>query len=75
MIIFIPFVEEIDRTGWEAYSNANQWWFEQDYVSGLLPEDDSSAAGVFSLMYFLGGRLLLPILLVEGLPGLERFFD
>jgi hypothetical protein len=33
MIMFVPFVEEEVRTGWEQYAVEHQGWIRQDYVS------------------------------------------
>eukprot|EP00526_Cylindrotheca_closterium_P003919 CAMPEP_0113631220 /NCGR_PEP_ID=MMETSP0017_2-20120614/16224_1 /TAXON_ID=2856 /ORGANISM="Cylindrotheca closterium" /LENGTH=1165 /DNA_ID=CAMNT_0000541721 /DNA_START=11 /DNA_END=3511 /DNA_ORIENTATION=- /assembly_acc=CAM_ASM_000147 len=48
MISFIPFVEKANRSGWEAYSNANKDWILEDYdyrewnpatIGGLMSDE------------------------------------
>lgn len=33
MILFVPFVEESERPGFESYAVQNQYWIEEGYVS------------------------------------------
>ena len=41
MILFVPFVEEPERPGFESYAVQNQYWIEEAYVSTYILGDVS----------------------------------